>query len=179
LGYDGCRFLADVASKRTLHELPELAARVREPLTDDANYGDALVALGAPFMLALSPDQAAVERAMEGLENIVHGLDTIAHAAPPPPTKHGRGRAPPTKDLRYLAGLLATNWESQTGHPFKQYWVEGKPWNAATKFVHDVVQFIAPERLSQLPEVTERLVADWRAGQRDSWWRDPQLPINS
>jgi hypothetical protein len=180
LVYEGVQLSDDAASKSTFHELAALLPRVMELLTDDANYGEVLVALGAPVMLAVSPDQAAVKRAVEWHETIMRGLDDIARTAPAPPAKRGRGRPSNPKDLRFMVGGLADRWEAHTGHLPTQSWREGKPVPGEARFawfVYDVVAFIDPERLGELPKVTAKIVADWRAGQRDSWWRERTLRV--
>jgi hypothetical protein len=179
--YEGVQLSDDAASKSTFHELaaPPLAS-VMEWLRDDANYSDVLVALGAPAMLALSPDQAAVSRAGERHEALLHALDDIARAVPPPPAKRDRGRPSNPKDLRFMVGWLADRWEAHTGHPPTQSWREGKPVPGEARFawfVYDVVEFIDPERLGELLKVTAKIVTDWRAGQRDSWWRERTLRV--
>lgn len=180
--YDGVQFSDDEVSNSTFYELAEPLATVMELLTHEANYSDVLVALGAPAMLAMSPDQAAVSRAVVRHETIMRGLGDIARAVPPPPAKRRPGRQTRTKDLRFMVGWLADRWESHTGHLPTQNWREGKPIQDEAGFVwfvYDVVAFIDPERLRELPNVTENLVTDWRAGRRHSWWRErtPTAPM--
>jgi hypothetical protein len=180
MAYDGVRFSDDAASKSTFHDLAAPLARVIEILKHDANYDSALVALGAAALLALSPDQLAVSRAMERHEALLLALDDIARAAPPPPAKRGRGRPPKTKDLRFMVGGLADFWEIHTGHPPTRSWREGKPVPGEARFAwfaYDVVEFIDPERLGELLKVTGKIVSDWRAGRRESWWRERTLRV--
>jgi hypothetical protein len=169
--YDGTRFLADLASFITLHELREPLARVLEILRHEANYDDIFVALGAPAMLALSPDQPAVDRAVARYENLLDYIDAIARSVPPPPAKRPRGPQP-AKDLRALVDRLAEYWERTTGHQFKQDWHREssgglpKPETAATEFVYEVVKFIDASRLGALPKMTEDIVKERRKKRR-------------
>ena len=169
--YHGTRFLADLASRITLHELRKPLARVLEILRHEANYDDIFVALGAPAMLALSPDQPAVDRAVARYENLLDYLDAIARAVPPPPAKRDPGRQP-AKDLHALVERLAEYWERATGRPFKQDWhreskgAPPKPATAATAFVYEVVKFIDASRLGALPKMTEGIVKKRRAARR-------------
>jgi hypothetical protein len=177
LAYEGMRFSADKASNSILHELKAPIDRIRQLLICDDNYGEVLVALGAPVMLAMGPDREAVDRATERHDTLLNTLDDIARALPPLPPKREAGRPSKTHDLRYMVGTLAERWEAWTRLRFKQYWRNGKPGNNATKFVFDIVEFIAPERLKELPEVTEKIVHLRRAGRRDS--RRPDIVATS
>jgi hypothetical protein len=162
--YDGTQYLADLASRSTFHDIREPLARVVEILKHEANRDDVVVALGAPVMLALSPDQPAVDRAVARYENLLDCLDAIDRAVPPPPAKHPRGPQP-AKDLRALVERLAEYWERATGRPFRQDWHRSKgappqPETAATEFVYEVVKFIDASRLRKLPKITESIVTE-------------------
>lgn len=157
LVYDGVRYLADAASKSTFHEFREPLARVIDILKCDANQDDIFIALGAPAMLAMSPDQTAMSRAVERYEAVLRALDDIARAVPPP-LKHDRGRPPMTRDLRAMVELLVGRWEAWTGNPVKQIGHKKEaPSTPAKKFVYDVVEFIDPARLGELPGVLEKV----------------------
>jgi len=166
--YDGTQFSADMASRSTLHEIREPLARVIGILKHVANCDDIFVALGAPAMLACSPDQRAVDRAVARYENLLDALDEIARAVPPPPAKRRPGRQP-AKDLRALVDRLADYWERATRRPFKQNWHKESsdgPWQPttnATVFVYDAVKFIDSKRLGSLKEMTENIVEKRRA----------------
>jgi hypothetical protein len=165
--YDGTQFLANLASRFTLHEIVAPLAQVIKILKHEANYDAIFVALGAPAMLALSPDQGAVDRAVARYENLLDDLDEIARAVPPPPAKRGRGK-PPAKDLRALVESLADYWERVTRRRFTQNWHKEssgpwKPTTNATAFVYDVVKFIDSKRLGALKEMTEDIVKKRRA----------------
>jgi hypothetical protein len=161
--YEGTKFLNESASHSTLHELTEPLARVIKILEHEANYDSVFVALGAPAMLALSPDQEAVKGAIMRYEYLLNDLHSIARAVPRRPAKRRRGKPPKANDLYALVDTLATYWQRATGKPFTQYWHNGSPAAAAAQFVHAVVSFIAPERVRSLRKVTERIVADRRS----------------
>jgi hypothetical protein len=166
LVYDGTQFLADLASRVTLHEIKEPLAQVIKILKHEANYDAIFVALGAPTMLAMSPDQRAVDRAVARYETLLDNLEQIARAAPPPPTKRGRGK-PPARDLRVLVQSLADYWERATRRPLKQNWHREssglwKPTTNGTMFVYDAVKFIDSKRLGALKEITEDIVTKRR-----------------
>ena len=84
-----------------------------------------------------------------------------------------------------MVGGLADRWAIHTNRPPTQSLREGKPaWRKGKPgleearfawFVYDVVAFIDPERLGELEKVMAKIVADWRAGRRDSWWRERAL----
>jgi hypothetical protein len=112
--------------------------------------------------LARSPDPEGMKRASEEYEAVIRTLERLAGIMPPA-EKRGAGRPFKAKDLRAIAERLANYWEALTGRPFKQYWHRHEPLNNATRFVHDIVAFVAPDRLRELKEVTEKLVADRRA----------------
>jgi hypothetical protein len=182
MAYEGSRFMTDEVSQRTLHQLAAPLARVIELLQFEANLSDVLVALGAPVMLAISPDQRSVEQAVARYVALLRDLDKIARAVPSPPTR-GRGR-PPRKNLREMVERLADYWLSATGKQFSQHWHKGEPVNRATQFVHAVVNFIDSESLVALPKVTEKVVTKRRvaAGKtrnRSSRNASPKLPKNS
>jgi hypothetical protein len=52
-GYHGAQFLADQASRFTLHEIAAPLATVIETLEHEENIDEVLIALGAPVSLAL------------------------------------------------------------------------------------------------------------------------------
>jgi len=166
--YDGTQFLAELASRSTLHQIREPLARVVEILKHEANYDDIFVALGAPVMLALSPNQRAVDQAIERYENTLDALDDIARALPPTPAKRGPGRQP-AKDLRALVEYLADYWKQVVGRPFKQDWHREssigpkKPTTNAAAFVYEVVKFTDASRLGAVPKMTESIVKNRRA----------------
>jgi hypothetical protein len=92
--YDGLQLSAEIDAKSAMHELPTLLARVKEIVTSDVNYSDALVALGAPANLILSPDRERLECAVERHDAFVAAIDDLARAAPLPPPRPGRGPGP-------------------------------------------------------------------------------------
>ena len=150
-----------MAAKSTMHELPAQVVRVARVLTDEANYGDVLIRLGAPELLDLSPDTAAMQRAVERHEALLETLEMLARDAPSPP-KRGPGQPRRSADFKYLVFYLAQNWQTLTGQP-AQSWHAGKqPTTPAAKFVYDIVAFVAPERLSELRNVLKEFVAGRR-----------------
>jgi hypothetical protein len=161
--YDGLNFSADLAARSTLHDLAVPLARVIDILEHEANYDNIFVALGAPAMLAMSPDQRAVKQAIARYENLLDDLHKLARGVPPPPAKRGKGKPAKANDLLAVVDVLAPYWERATGKRFTQDWHKGAPVTPATQFVHAVVCFIDPKRLPGLPKVTERIVAERRA----------------
>lgn len=131
----------------TFHDLEAPLARVIEILK--RNHYSVLGALGGG-------------RAEERYRTILDGLGDIARAVPAPPPKRGRGKPSKTGDLHAPVECLVEHWEALTSHPFKQNWHKGSPLTPATMFIHDVVAFIDPERLGELPGVTKKNVAERR-----------------
>jgi hypothetical protein len=109
-------------------------------------------------------DRPDVERAQVLYESTLLALDRIARAAPPPPTVK-RGAPFQTKDLRAAVEVLVDYWEDVTGEPFTQNWHDGEPLTEGTQFVYFAMKVIDPGRLSQLPGVTEGIVAARLAAQ--------------
>lgn len=109
--------------------------------------------------LAEGPEPAAMAQAEKRYQALLRDLAKVIDALPPI-TPRRRGKPSSTQGLRLVVEILAAYWETETGTRFGQYWRNGKPANPATSFVFDILQFIAPDRLGQLPEVTEKLVAD-------------------
>jgi hypothetical protein len=158
--YEGVQ--VEEASRPTLYELGAPLATVIKILERETNYCDLLVALGAPVMLALSPDEQSLKRAVARYEDLLDCLHKIASAVPSPPGRRGKGRPKETNALRDAVVLLATYWERATGERFHQYWHKGVPIAASAQFVHAAIGFIDPERLHALPKVTERVVTERR-----------------
>ena len=72
--YSGTKFLLEKASRLTLHELRGPIIRVIEILGQEANADDVLIALGAPVMLGVRPDQKAVSQAIARDERLLQDL---------------------------------------------------------------------------------------------------------
>jgi hypothetical protein len=180
LMYDGVRYSVGEVSP-TFHELALHARAIVEKLKDDANRHDVLVALGAPAIddwaeqahfNALFPDVARIriaeeeearERAKARHKAMLHYLDMIARAVPPPPAK-SRGR-PARKDLRVLVECLADYWVRATGKRITQNWHNGEPLTRFTQFLRAAAHFIDPQCIIALPKMAELIVKERR---RDS-----------
>jgi hypothetical protein len=161
MAYDGTKFIADYASKITVHDIDAPLAEVIEVLEDDEVDGHAvLVALGAPQHMMASPDRESLDRALAEREILLHLLRKLADNLPPAPAKR-RGR-PKANDLHQLVGGLANVWEDFTGQEFTQLWHKEKgkwkPISAAAQFAHAVITVVDPKRLPSVPEVTEQIV---------------------
>lgn len=160
--YEGTWLEADMVAKSTMHELPAALVHVARLLTDEANYADVLIKLGAPVMLDLSPDTAAMQRAVERHEALLQTLETLWHDAPPPPPKRGPGHPSRSADFRCLVFFLAQTWQSLSGQR-AQSWRAGKrPATPSARFIRDVVAFVAPEQLGELRNVLRDFVASRR-----------------
>lgn len=159
--HSGMQLTNKMASRSTLHEINEPLAKVIEILRNPANSDHVLVSLGAPFMLALSPNQTDVETAIARFDDLLDSLNAIAENLPPQPQKRGKGR-PPNDELQVLVEMLATYWVRATGKPFKQDWLNGDPLTNATKFVHEVIKFLDKKSLSALPKKTANIVKYYR-----------------
>ena len=172
LACDRVRWAADDVSQSTFHELgisladgaPAVLARVIEILKHESNRENVLIALGAPArdpsmtsrLAWPESDRPAVERAVAEYEAGLSFLDKIARAVPPPPPAGPRHRPSKKKDLRAALEVLADYWEWRTGNRFTQAWQKGGPRKGGG---HLRVPDIDPERLDDLPGVTEAIVA--------------------
>jgi hypothetical protein len=173
LVYRGSRYWSDEVKRRSLHEIAEPLAKVISLLKHGPNGADVAIALGAPTMMGLSPDQEALAGALKRQEILLHDLETLARAVPKPPPPRERKRPIETESLRALVDRLASYWEQATGHTFTQSWLSKSAQaqqsfrNPATTdaaaFVYDVVAYIDPARLSALPNVTKEIVTQRRA----------------
>jgi hypothetical protein len=149
---------------KSLREAAPLLAQVREILTSDR--GGALNALLAPapgHPAGADPVLSIKESIQDAAARhgaLVRDLEKIQQAIPSLPPRRA-GRPLTSKDLRFLVKLLAMNWKSLTRTPFKPYWLNGKPGNYSTSFVQDVVAFVDPESLNQLPQVMRQIRAEW------------------
>jgi hypothetical protein len=161
LAYHGTRFMAEVAREFTLHNIEAPLAEVIEKLEHEANIDAVLIALGAPAMLMLSPNQEPVHRAIAEYEATLNSLRKIAANLPATPAKRGKGQ-PRARDLYDLVYRLADIWKAFTGKDFTQYWHQGKPVSKAARFVYAVVEVVDRSRLEELPTVTKNVVADLR-----------------
>jgi hypothetical protein len=180
LAYDGTKFMADYASKITVHDIAAPLAEVIEVLEDDEVDGHAvLVALGAPQHMTVSPDRESLDWAVAEREFLLHLLRKLRANLPPAPAKPSRGR-PTARDLYQLIERLADCWELWTGKEFKRLWGKGKPFDAmrlgpatdAMHFICAVVKVIDKDRLGELPTITKNVVADRR--KRQIWQRYEQ-----
>ena len=120
--------------------------------------------------IRIGEEEEASERAEARYKAMLHCLTTIAAAVPPPPAKRERKRPTQTNDLRAAVRVVFDYWERATGKNCAPYWQKSDPperggdgrhgWvpaNAATRFVHDVIEFISPERLRSLRKVAEKM----------------------
>jgi hypothetical protein len=154
VSYDRARCSADTASRSTFHVLGKLLPPVIKALKNKVDRESLLLALGAPASNAGMTwpvcDREAVERARARYESMLLALEQIARAAPPPPMAV-LGKPSGTKDLRAAVEVLVEFWERQPGGRFRG------------EFIRRAMELIDPERLGELPDVIEVIVAARRA----------------
>ena len=144
--YDGILWGKIGERLSSLHDIDAPLARVIEILKHRPNYSAVIAALGS----------------VERYKALLLDLDNIARAVPQP-AERGRGRPPQTEDLRAAVELLVEFWQQQTGvavkHTGHKKEAFRKDWPPAKKFIFEVIQFIAPYRLDELPGVLEKIVS--------------------
>jgi hypothetical protein len=144
------------------------AARVLEGLKRERNRADILSALGAPDYVPAKGWEAARDAAVKVAETqfaiAVDVLEKIARASTDPTLNKSK----PTRDLDALIDLLAQHWQQMTGKTLTQDWItddQGRrePVAPGASFVHEIIGFIDPARLRDVPGATRRVVKDRRA----------------
>lgn len=153
----------------TLHKLPAAVYYLDRLLSD--NLSDVLTLFGKPPEMELldyrgsdpnvpGPMRDALER-YEALGETLEILARNAPPPPPPPLRPGRGGRPRTPaDLKDTVTFLAQEWEKLTGQRPTQRFVAGEPTTLAACFIYDIVKFVVPDRLGELPTVLKKVVAD-------------------
>jgi hypothetical protein len=157
----GSEFIANAQRQSTLHKMAKQLALVIDNLEHKSNIDGILIALGAPPMLSLSPDQESWHRAVAQYQNLLRDLRKITANLPPAPAKRSRGRRR-ALDLYLLVDRLADCWESWTGEDFKRDWQNRQPVTEAMRFTYEVISVIDRSRLKELPTVTKNIVAKRR-----------------
>jgi hypothetical protein len=111
-------------------------------------------------------DDLAEEWAKEKYQILLNTLAAIAKRMRDIPRLHtvkrGQGR-PPKQDLDCVIDLLADFWEWAVGPgSFTAKWTKGerKPATHAAAFVRDVVKYIDPARLLEVPKAMERVIKE-------------------
>jgi hypothetical protein len=159
--YDGCVFWSRFPG---LHDLAEPLSRVIDILRKDELREGVLILLGAKRQLVVAEDHpedtedigpivAQYQRLLSDLEQMKATLPKV-----PTPPKRGKGNPREAMDLFHVVYWMAKQWEEVIGKKtFKVMWQGSEPVTPATRFVHEIVKFIAPARVSELQTVTRKV----------------------
>ena len=100
----------------------------------------------------MGPMVAQHKRLISDLERM---KATLAKMPRPPKLEKGNPRE--ARDLFDVVSALAVGWMEITRKPFKVYWQGHEPLTPAMRFVYEIVKFIAPKRVKELPTVTKKV----------------------
>jgi hypothetical protein len=158
--------MASVAERDTeiMREMSKLAGPLASVLEGfKLNKAAILGRLGAPLYVPARGTEAAYDAVRKAVEtrfdNMYAALEEIGRGlSDPPPKKDTKKR-----DLDALFDLLAHEFEKITGNAFTQDWHtndQGQREAAApgAQFAHEIVGFIDPERLPDVPGAMRRVV---------------------
>jgi hypothetical protein len=146
-----------------LYDLAEPLSQVIDILKNDELREGVLMLLGAhPIRVVvqahpedtedIGPIVARHKRLISDLERM---KTTLAKMPRPPKLNPGNPRE--ARDLFDVLSALAVGWTEITGTPFKVHWQGYEPLTPAMRFVYEIVKFIAPTRVNELPTVTKKV----------------------
>ena len=156
------------ASESTLHEIPEVVARLRKLLTDHCNSGMCWSCLGSRCWRL--PEDGSTGEGDRATRTVVQALAALESRIGPP-IKASRG-AVSSEGLPLHRWLPRLPLVMLTGICFVQYCAYEQPGRLQPRPSSDaIVELIAPERLGERPHQTRRLPPIFAAvhpGRRDA-----------